>query len=47
MNITNEMTKNDIELMKKFCNAFSYDEINRFKEIDRNINMIYKKSDKM
>lgn len=38
-----EITKNDIELMKKFCHAFSDDEINQFKEIDRKINKQYKK----
>ncbi|NMC55866.1 MAG: hypothetical protein GYA50_01415 [Eubacteriaceae bacterium] len=40
-----EFTKNDIELMKKFCHTFSDAEINQFKEIDKKIDKIYKKSD--
>lgn len=40
-----EITKNDIELMKKFCHTFSDAEITQFKEIDKKINKIYKKSD--
>lgn len=33
-----EITKNDIELMKKFCHIFSDAEITQFKEIDKKIN---------
>lgn len=38
-----EITKNDIELIEKFRNTFSDEEIKRFKEIDKKINKMTKK----